>query len=115
MLAGPEVLKIFNRKEVKAAAELPAGICVAFGLVTGTLCALSGAGGPILVMPLLVVFGVPVKTAVGVALFNSIFIAVPSCIGYSLQCDPAEMAVLLAVSMISHASVCGQAAETLPF
>ena len=53
-------------------------------------------------MPLLVVFGVPVKTAVGVALFNSIFIAVPSCIGYSLQCDPAEMAVLLAVSMISH-------------
>ena len=84
VLAGPEVLKIFNRKEVKAAAELPAGICVAFGLVTGALCALSGAGGPILVMPLLVVFGVPVKTAVGVALFNSIFIA------------------LLAVSMISH-------------
>ena len=39
----------------------------------------------------------PVKTAVGVALFNSIFIAIPSCIGYSLQCDPAEMAVLLAV------------------
>ena len=102
VLAGPEVLKIFNRKEVKAAAELPAGICVAFGLVTGALCALSGAGGPILVMPLLVVFGVPVKTAVGVALFNSIFIAIPSCIGYSLQCDPAEMAVLLAVSMISH-------------
>ena len=98
VLAGPEVLKIFNRKEVKAAAELPAGICVAFGLVTGALCALSGAGGPILVMPLLVVFGVPVKTAVGVA----IFIAIPSCIGYSLQCDPAEMAVLLAVSMISH-------------
>ena len=102
VLAGPEVLKIFNRKEVKAAAELPAGICVAFGLVTGALCALSGAGGPILVMPLLVVFGVPVKTAVGVALFNSIFIAIPSCIGYGLQCDPAEMAVLLAVSMISH-------------
>lgn len=102
VLAGLEVLKIFNRKEVKAAAELPAGICVAFGLVTGALCALSGAGGPILVMPLLVVFGVPVKTAVGVALFNSIFIAIPSCIGYSLQCDPAEMAVLLAVSMISH-------------
>lgn len=91
-----------KKEDGKAAAELPAGICVAFGLVTGALCALSGAGGPILVMPLLVVFGVPVKTAVGVALFNSIFIAIPSCIGYSLQCDPAEMAVLLAVSMISH-------------
>ena len=49
-----------------------------------------------------VVLGVPVKTAVGVALFNSIFIAIPSCIGYSLQCDPKSMAVLLAVSMASH-------------
>lgn len=77
-------------------------ICLLFGLVTGAVCALSGAGGPILVMPLLVVLGVPVKTAVGVALFNSIFIAIPSCIGYSLQCDPKSMAVLLAVSMASH-------------
>lgn len=77
-------------------------IYLLFGLVTGAVCALSGAGGPILVMPLLVVLGVPVKTAVGVALFNSIFIAIPSCIGYSLQCDPKSMAVLLAVSMASH-------------
>ena len=81
---------------------LPAWGMVAFGLVTGALCALSGAGGPILVMPLLVVLGVPVKTAVGVALFNSIFIAIPSCIGYSLQCDPGTFLSLLAVSMISH-------------
>ena len=65
-------------------------------------CALSGAGGPILVMPLLVTFGVQVKTAVGVALFNSIFIAIPSCIGYSMQCDASSMALLLVVSMISH-------------
>ena len=79
--------------------KLPAWGMVAFGLVTGALCALSGAGGPILVMPVL---GVPVKTAVGVALFNSIFIAIPSCIGYSLQCDPGTFLSLLAVSMISH-------------
>lgn len=82
--------------------KLPAWGMVVFGLVTGALCALSGAGGPILVMPLLVVLGVPVKTAVGVALFNSIFIAIPSCIGYSLQCDPGTFLSLLAVSMISH-------------
>lgn len=50
----------------------------------------------------LVVLGVPVKTAVGVALFNSIFIAIPSCIGYSLQCEPGTFLSLLAVSMISH-------------
>ena len=43
------------------------------GFVTGLICALSGAGGPILVMPLLVVFGTGVRVAVGIALFNSIF------------------------------------------
>lgn len=82
--------------------KLPVVALLVFGLVTGALCALSGAGGPILVMPLLVVLGVPVKTAVGVALFNSIFIAIPSCIGYSLQCEPGTFLSLLAVSMISH-------------
>ena len=35
------------------------------GFVTGLICALSGAGGPILVMPLLVVFGTGVRVAVG--------------------------------------------------
>lgn len=82
--------------------RLPAGVMVAFGFVTGAVCALSGAGGPILVMPLLVVMGVSVKTAVGVALFNSIFIAIPSCIGYSMQCEPETFITLLAVSMVSH-------------
>lgn len=53
-------------------------------------------------MPLLVVMGVPVKTAVGVALFDSIFIAIPSCIGYTMQCDILSIGGLLAVSMISH-------------
>ena len=86
------------RMKRRAAVLLSSAVCV----VLCTLCALSGAGGPILVMPLLVVLGVPVKTAVGVALFNSIFIAIPSCIGYSLQCDPGTFLSLLAVSMISH-------------
>ena len=61
-----------------------------------------GAGGPVLVMPLLVILGVPIKTAVGVSLFDSIFIAIPSCIGYSMQCDIISMAGVLMVSLISH-------------
>lgn len=91
-----------KEKEGAGQKKIPAPAAVVFGLVTGCICALSGAGGPILVMPLLVAFGVQVKTAVGVALFNSIFIAIPSCVGYSMQCDPASMAILLAVSMASH-------------
>lgn len=96
------LLRKDKEREREESLHLPAGVMVAFGFVTGAVCALSGAGGPILVMPLLVVMGVSVKTAVGVALFNSIFIAIPSCIGYSMQCEPETFITLLAVSMVSH-------------
>lgn len=45
---------------------------ILLGITTGMVCALSGAGGPILVMPLLVVCGVSARIAVGVALFDSV-------------------------------------------
>lgn len=72
------------------------------GFVTAVICALSGAGGPVLVMPLLVVFGIPVRTAVGAALFNSIFIGVPACIGYMSQCNIKAMAGILGVTLAAH-------------
>lgn len=72
------------------------------GAVTGAVCSLSGAGGPVLVMPLLVMFGVPVRTAVGVALFDSIFIAVPSIAGYAIQTDIRHILVLLIVAVAAH-------------
>ncbi|MFR2255041.1 MAG: TSUP family transporter, partial [Clostridium sp.] len=74
-------ISILLRKDKKAAASdeqakdstfagnLPA--VLGLGTVTGAICALSGAGGPVLVMPLLVLLEIPVRTAVGVALFNS--------------------------------------------
>lgn len=55
---------------------------ILLGLVTGAVCAASGAGGPVLVMPLLTICGFPAHTAVGIALFNSIFIALPAAWGY---------------------------------
>ena len=72
------------------------------GFVTGLICALSGAGGPILVMPLLVVFGTGVRVAVGIALFNSIFIGIPACIGYMSQCDVPALLPVLAAALASH-------------
>ena len=50
------------------------------GVVTGAICSLSGAGGPVLVMPLLITFGVSARLAVGVSLFDSVFIAIPACV-----------------------------------
>lgn len=52
------------------------------GLITGAVCAASGAGGPVLVMPILTLLGFPAHTAVGMSLFNSIFIALPAAGGY---------------------------------
>ena len=79
------------------------GVRLNLGIVTAVICSLSGAGGPVLVMPLLVVFGIPVRTAVGAALFNSIFIGVPACIGYMGQCNMIAMLGLLAVTLAAHA------------
>lgn len=72
------------------------------GFITGVICALSGAGGPVLVMPLLVVLGMNVRTAVGVALFNSIWIGIPACVGYMTQCNVAELMLILAVALLAH-------------
>lgn len=74
-----------------------------FGFITGAICALSGAGGPILVMPILVTLGMPVRTAVGVSLFDSIFIALPACVGYLSNCPKEGLLVLCLISFICQA------------
>lgn len=72
------------------------------GFVTGAVCSLSGAGGPVLVMPLLVVLGIGIRTAVGVALFNSVFIGIPACIGYMMQCSVKELLPVMAAALVFH-------------
>lgn len=75
---------------------------VLLGIVTGAICSLSGAGGPVLVMPLLVACGVSARIAVGVALFDSVFIAVPACIGYLSRIDWMGVLGLLVLITITH-------------
>ncbi len=73
------------------------------GVVTGAVCAASGAGGPVLVMPILTLLGIPAHTAVGISLFDSIFIAVPSAAGYLYAASgEKEMFVLLPILLIAH-------------
>lgn len=55
---------------------------IGLGIATGAVCAASGAGGPVLVMPLLTICGFPAHMAAGIALFDSIFIALPAAGGY---------------------------------
>ena len=55
----------------------PAAALLPLGLITAVICALSGAGGPVLVMPLLVALGVPAKMAVGVSIGSATAARVP--------------------------------------
>lgn len=78
------------------------GATLVLGFVTGAVCSLSGAGGPVLVMPLLVVLGIGIRTAVGVALFNSVFIGIPACIGYMMQCSVKDLLPVMAAALVFH-------------
>ena len=78
---------------------------LALGFATALLCALSGAGGPVLVMPLLVAMGVPAKTAVGAALLDSVFIALPAVAVYGSRCASlAALIPILLASVLGHAA-----------
>lgn len=78
------------------------GFLIFLGIITGAICSLSGAGGPVLVMPLLVACGVSARIAVGVALFDSVFIAVPACIGYLSRIAWTDILLLLILVMLTH-------------
>ena len=77
-------------------------VTLLLGAVTGAICSMSGAGGPVLVMPLLVVMGISVRTAVGVALFNSVFIGIPAVTGYLAQCDIKKLLPVLLIALLTH-------------
>ena len=56
------------------------------GVVTGAICAASGAGGTVLVMPILTLLGIPAHMAVGISLFDSIFIALSAVASIVIAC-----------------------------
>jgi uncharacterized protein len=77
-------------------------IVIIIGFLTAAICSLTGAGGPILVVPLLTCLGMNVRVAVGVGLFNSIIIALPSSFGYLMHSDFKSIVVLVATSAFAH-------------
>ena len=86
-----------------AATARSAALYLLLGLSTGAVCAASGAGGPVLVMPLLTTMGFPAHMAVGISLFDSIFIAIPSAAGYIAAAqDMASLLSLLPLVLLFH-------------
>jgi uncharacterized membrane protein YfcA len=60
-------------------------LIVAIGLVAAVVAGMFGLGGPMLSVPLLVIAGVPVLSALGAALAQSVVIAAVGTVGYLLH------------------------------
>lgn len=102
---GAIAVRELRPQKERTGSDMPkAGLLLILGAVTAVLCSLSGAGGPVLVMPLLVAMGVPARTAVGIALLDSVAIALPAVAVYGGRCHPLELLPLLAISLLSHAA-----------
>lgn len=80
-----------------------AAVNVAVGFVTAVICAASGAGGPVLVVPVLILMGVPARRAVGMSLLDSIAVSPPAAVGYLTGGTMApEIWSLLPVALVAH-------------
>lgn len=73
---------------------------VLIGVITAAICSLTGAGGPILLVPLLASLGVNIRVAVGVSLLNSVIIAIPSIFGYFAHSNMESITQLIIASLI---------------
>lgn len=104
LFSGISILLRKDKKESVQGKEEKRGILFfLLGVVTGAVCAASGAGGPVLVMPLLTLIGFPAHTDVGISLFDSIFIALPSAAGYLYAASGIkEIYYLLPILLVAH-------------
>lgn len=99
--------KLYNRKR----------LIFGVGFLTAAICAISGAGGPILVMPVLTLLGINIRGAIGIALLDSVFIALPSILGYGMQSDFRAILPFLAIGCIFHGAgvwIGGRTCQAIP-
>ncbi len=78
-------------------------LIILLGMFIATISSFTGAGGPVLSVPLLSLLGFSVRQAVGMSLFNSIFIAVPAIAGYYNNTTDSNIIILIAVAVTAHA------------
>lgn len=106
LLSGASVLLRAGRAGGDGSGGTPdvgAGVLVAVGAATAAVCAATGAGGPVLVVPVLMLLGFSPRRAVAVGLLNSVAIAVPSAVGYLVGgAVSAQGLVLLGPAVVAH-------------
>lgn len=75
---------------------------VLLGLFTGVICSITGAGGSLVLVPVLIAMGEKTKYAVGVGIFSSIFISFVASIGYFSHSNMQSSLTIIAVALVSH-------------
>lgn len=95
--------KSIKLKDDAQTGERSVAVYVAVGVVTAVICAASGAGGPVLVVPILMLLGFSPRSAVGMSLLDSVAIGIPSAIGYFVGGSiDANVWSLLLPALIGH-------------
>lgn len=89
-------------RERPEAAYTRKSLMLLVGLTTAAVCSLTGAGGPILVVPILTLLGMSASQAVAVALMDSLAIALPATIGYLPAVTRPDFVLLAAVTVVFH-------------
>lgn len=74
------------------------------GFLISTVCTITGAGGAILLLPLLACLGMELRKAMGISMLESVFIAFPALIGYLGKATLDNVAVLILLSIICQAT-----------
>lgn len=72
------------------------------GLLTGIVCAITGAGGSLVLVPVLITMGEKTKYAVGAGIFSAIFISLVASIGYFSHSNLQSSLTIIAVALVSH-------------
>lgn len=72
------------------------------GFAIALISSFTGAGGPILTVPLLTTLGVNVRKSVGISLFSSIFIALFAFLGYQRYATLSNINMLIVLCMVFH-------------
>ncbi len=72
------------------------------GLFIALISSFTGAGGPILSVPLLTNLGISIRKSVGISLFTSIFIALSAFIGYQQYTTLPNISTLIILCMVTH-------------
>ena len=62
----------------------PTVLLLCIGFSTAAFCTFAGAGGPVLLIPILLLMKFNGKKAIGIALFNSVFVGIPASLGYAI-------------------------------